>query len=406
MGAADPSGAVWAVLYVPAPEDVEAGCALLAGQPVAFRALMTALRAGCTAVAVPAAFRGTAVERAVDAHPAARAATVWLGSPAALAPPEVALLVPATSVVPVKSLRALRASRPLTALAHAAPEAPIALVDQAIIEPHAKDLAAGHPLGVALQVALGQRAVIALAAGWSLRAISGPARREAERRLLADLGSAIDSWLDTAVHRRLSRRLTPLLVRLGISPNAISALSVVIGLAAAWGWASATLGGAFLGLALYFASVVLDHADGEVARLTFAESALGAWLDTLGDTIVHVAGGLAMGLAAQRLEGSGLVSGVLAALGFAACALVTKTSRPSSGGDGMARTVSALGTRDGYYMLLLLYCAVLGLAPAALPHLVLVAALGSHVYWLSALVARARTAPAAEAKARLEADIL
>ncbi|HET7293542.1 MAG TPA: hypothetical protein VFM88_14045, partial [Vicinamibacteria bacterium] len=92
--------------------------------------------------------------------------------------------------------------------------------------------------------------------------------------------------------------------------------------------------------------------------------------------------------------------------GFAACALVTKTSRPRAGGDGVARTVTALGTRDGYYVLLLLFCGTLALAPAALPPLVLVAALGSHIYWLSALVARARTAPGAEAKARLEADLL
>jgi hypothetical protein len=98
-----------------------------------------------------------------------------------------------------------------------------------------------------------------------------------------------------------------------------------------------------------------------------------------------------MGLAAQRLEGSGLLYGALAALGFAACALVSKTSPRPAAGDGVARTVSALGTRDGFYMLLLLFLLTLGLAPVALPYLVLLAVLGSHVYWLIALAARAST---------------
>ena len=56
---------VQGLLYLPAHEDFEAGCASLASRPVAYRALMTALRAGCTSVAVPSVFRGTEVERAI-----------------------------------------------------------------------------------------------------------------------------------------------------------------------------------------------------------------------------------------------------------------------------------------------------------------------------------------------------
>jgi phosphatidylglycerophosphate synthase len=404
---ADGGTEVRAIVYLPAAEDLEASCARLAGHPVAFRVLMTALRAGCASVAVPAVLRGTAVERAIDAHPGARAATVWISSPATLAAPGPTLLVPSTSVLPVKSLRMLRESAPIAVLSGSSADAPVALVDHCVVESYAKDLAAGHPMGLSLQVALGQGAALSVSPGsWSVRATSESSRHQAERRLLADLGSAIDSWLDTVVHRRLSRLLTPAMVGLGVSPNAISMLSVAIGLVAALGWASATLGGATLGLALYFVSVVLDHSDGEVARLTFAESRLGEWLDTLGDTIVHVGGALAMGIAAQRLEGSGLLYGGLAALGFAASALVSKALPPPPAGDSIARTVSALGTRDGFYVLLVLFLLTLGLAPAALPHLVLVAALGSHLYWLSALIARARTAPPAAQKVRPEVDTI
>jgi phosphatidylglycerophosphate synthase len=392
------------VLYLSTSEDLKAGCASLAGRPVAYRALMTALRAGCTSVAVPPVFRGTEVERAIAAHPRSRSATVWLSGPDSLSGPQPLLLVPAASILPATSLRGLLQTRPVTVLSGSADEAPVALVDRSVRERFADRLATGAPVGPALREALEVTGRRRWPGSWSVRATSEPARRDAERKLLSDLGSAIDSRLDTAVHRRLSRVLTRGLVALGVTPNTISLLSVAIGLVAAWCWARATVGGALLGLALYLLSVVLDHSDGEVARLTFAESRLGAWLDTLGDTVVHASGALALGLAAQRLEGSGLLYGGLAAIGFTVSALVSKTSPRPKAAHGIARTVSALGTRDGFYVLLLLYLLTIGLLPVALPHLVLFAALGSHLYWLSVLATRPRVAPAAVREAPLEAS--
>lgn len=111
-----------------------------------------------------------------------------------------------------------------------------------------------------------------------------------------------------------------------------------------------------------------------------------------------------MGVAAQRLDGSGLLYGWLAALGFIASALVTKTLRRAQAARGVARTVSALGTRDGFYVLLLLYLLTIAAAPAVLSHLVLFAALGSHLYWLSVLATRPRVAPAGARTAPLEAS--
>ena len=108
------------------------------------------------------------------------------------------------------------------------------------------------------------------------------------------------------------------------------------------------------------------------------------------DTVVHVLGALALGLAAARVGGTGVFFGVLAALGFAASALVAKTSPRSLSGQGLARTISAMGTRDGFYLLLLLFIVALGVAPSSLPALVLVAAIGSHAYWVTALAVRLR----------------
>jgi phosphatidylglycerophosphate synthase len=395
---------VQGLLYLPAHEDLEAGCASLAGRPVAYRALMTALRAGCTSVAVPSVFRGTEVERAIAAHPRSRTAAVWLSGSELPAGATSILLIPATSILPTLSLRGLLQTQPVTVLSPSTDEAPVALVSRPVCQPLADRLTSGAPVGADLRSMLAAAPHRVVPGSWSVRATTERTRRDAERRLLSDLGSAIDSRLDTVVHRRLSRVLTRGLVALGVTPNTISVLSVVIGLVGAWCWARASVGGALLGLALYLLSVVLDHSDGEVARLTFAESRLGAWLDTLGDTLVHASGAVALGLAAQRLEGTGLFYGGLAAIGFIASALVSKTLPRPKAAHGLARTVGALGTRDGFYVLLLLYVLTIALAPAALPHLVLFAALGSHLYWLSVLATRPRVAATAARTAPLEAS--
>ena len=379
-----------AVLYLASADDVEAGCANVRGLPVAYRALMTALRAGCPSVAVPEQFRGTVVERAIDTNPRARRATRWLQSGEVRAIPPALVLLPAAVVLPVDALRALLQARTPAVLAGSPDAAPVALVGAPVTGPLAPAVAAGQPIGDALRGALRAHDVERVRGGWCVRALTEWDRRHAQRRLEAGLGSVIDSWLDTALHRRVSRLFTRWAVEIGLSPNMVSLLSLTIGLAAVGCWARATVASAMLGLALYFVSVVLDHTDGEVARLTFAESRLGEWLDASVDTVVHVLGALALGLAAARISGTGLFLGVLAALGFAASALVAKTSPRPIPGPGLTRAISAIGTRDGFYLLLLLFILILGLSPAGLPLLVLVAAIGSHAYWVSALAVRYR----------------
>jgi phosphatidylglycerophosphate synthase len=340
-------------------------------------------------VGVPAEFRGTAVGRAIEANPRARRAVRWLergegGLVGSL------LLVPASMVLPVDALRILLQSPPAAVLAGSPDAAPVAIADATTAGPVVQDIGAGKPVGAALSARLRQLDVSRVPGGWCVWALTEGDRRHAERRLEAGLGSVIDSWLDTAVHRRASRLFTRWAVEIGLSPNMVSLLSLAVGLVAVGCWAHATLSSALLGLALYFLSVVLDHSDGEVARLTFAESKLGEWLDASVDTVIHVLGALALGLAAARGGGRGLFVGVLAALGFAASALVAKTSPRPIAGQGLPRAISAVGTRDGYYLLLVLFILALGVAPASLPLLVIVAAIGSHAYWITALVVRAR----------------
>src|SRR5207247_2596565 len=131
--------------------------------------------------------------------------------------------------------------------------------------------AAGTPLGDDLDRGLKSRDVRAVAEGWYVVARDARGVGEAEARLYAALGSPIDTRLDVVLHRRLSFHVTRAAVWLGVTPNAISVASFLVGLVAVWCFWRASQASALAGLLVYVAAVVLDHADGEVARLTLTE---------------------------------------------------------------------------------------------------------------------------------------
>ena len=221
-----------------------------------------------------------------------------------------------------------------------------------------------------------------------------PARR-ANAPFHHSAGSPIDTRLDTVFHRRLSRPLTRLALALGLTANQVSLASVLVGVLSVWGFWHATPWSALAGLVLYAAAVVLDHSDGEVARLTHSESRLGEWLDVTSDTVIHALLVLAMGVTAQARAGrAGIGLGALAASDVVASALIAKTSpRTAAGGVGgflaaLGGVLAALGNRDGFYAMLLLFILSLTFAPALLPILMIVVAAGSHAYWLTRLAYR------------------
>jgi phosphatidylglycerophosphate synthase len=203
-----------------------------------------------------------------------------------------------------------------------------------------------------------------------------------ERRLLRALENPRDGWIDRLLHRRLSRPLTRLVLPTPITPNAVSLLGIALGVAG--GLALGVAGAVVLAVLLLEASAVLDCVDGELARLRFAESRLGHWIDVSGDTLVHAAllGGVALRLART---GSAPAWPVLAVLGLgvlAAFAVVTwceetETRRRPHGGwenrllDGV---LPPLTTRDWH-----LFVVVFAVA-GRLDLLVPAAAVGAHVF--------------------------
>jgi phosphatidylglycerophosphate synthase len=378
-----------AALYLASPADASTASSAVAGRPVAFRMLMAAVRAGCRRVYVPDIFRASHVERAIAATPSARAAAVWLAHDAK-PPGGPLLLLPAAAVVPPSALAPLLTAPPLALLtASRGGDAPVVAAGAALAATLWTSIAAGRPLGDALGRALQSAEVAAIPGpGWYVRAVSPAARKEAEAHLCADLASAIDTWLDTVFHRRLSRPLSRAAVAAGMTPNQVTLASLLVGLGAVWCFWQATPARALVGLVFYAGAVVLDHADGEVARLTLSESPFGAWLDVAVDTAIHALLVVAMGMTAQQVGGDGAaLAGLLAAIGVVASATLTQTSPPARGGR-IGVLLDALSNRDGFYAMLVIFILGLALRPGALPALMIFLAVGCHAFWLSRLVYR------------------
>lgn len=373
-----------AALYLSGPDDARVAATGVADRPVAFRALMAAVRAGCRRVWVPDSLRRT-VEDAVVASPSARLVVAWL-EPGAARDPAPLLLLPAAALTSPAGLGPLLAAEPpVVAAVSCGRGAPIAALTAGAAGALWDDLAAGKAVGDRLDRALADAGAAAIDGGWYARVVERGDVAAAETALYASLGSPIDTPLDRAFHRRLSRPVTRLAVRWGVAPNHVTLASLLVGLVAAWCLWQATVARALAGLALYAAAVVLDHADGEVARLTFAESSFGRRLDVAVDTVVHVLLVLALGAAAQQAAGSGAAAGGLAAAGVVGSTLVTQRS-PGAPSGAAGGALAALGNRDGYYAMLVVFVVLVAVLPAALPVLMLVVAAGCHAFWLGWLV--------------------
>src|SRR2546430_17102958 len=91
------------------------------------------------------------------------------------------------------------------------------------------------------------------------------------------------------VERRISLALTRRLVGTRVTPDAMTLVSVGIGLVGAAFFLSVSPAFQLTGALLFLAHSILDGCDGELARLKFLESRRGAILDFWGDNVVHVA---------------------------------------------------------------------------------------------------------------------
>jgi choline kinase/phosphatidylglycerophosphate synthase len=114
--------------------------------------------------------------------------------------------------------------------------------------------------------------------------------RKARRRLIdAAADKATDGPVSRFINRPVSKRITPVLVAAGMTPNAISVLSLLLSLGAAALLAQPNYGPMALGGVLAQLASIVDGCDGEVARITMRSSKFGGWFDAQLDRYADVA---------------------------------------------------------------------------------------------------------------------
>lgn len=182
-------------------------------------------------------------------------------------------------------------------------------------------------------------------------------RRRAEDALFARLGRSGDGWFTRHVDRRLSQAITRRLARRDVSPNQITVGSMCLGIVGGLAFVLGTPSAAFAGALLFLLSTILDGCDGELARLTFRESAFGARLDLVGDNVVHVFlfGGIALGLYRAVPSARIAVLGILLVTGVALAMLtVVLTIIRGEPTPAQRALFDAFGSREFAYLLVVL----------------------------------------------------
>ena len=121
------------------------------------------------------------------------------------------------------------------------------------------------------------------------RRLASAADRNAARWLLLNglrKPMLIDGVVGYYFMRPITLRITSLIARLPILPNHVTIFCMLLGIAGAALIAAANAAWQMqLGLLLYFVGATLDCVDGELARVKYKGSYLGAWLDTLADDL-------------------------------------------------------------------------------------------------------------------------
>jgi len=147
-----------------------------------------------------------------------------------------------------------------------------------------------------------------------VRVADHASRRRADAWLWGSIRKSVshDGPVAFYLARPLSAPVSRLLLWIGIAPNAVTVVGLLVGLSSG---ICAGLGGYGLVLAatlLFYVGMILDCVDGEMARITLSTSRAGQWLDTIVDdlSVVFLTVGLGIGLWRETAVVSHLWAGV------------------------------------------------------------------------------------------------
>ncbi len=234
--------------------------------------------------------------------------------------------------------------------------------------------------------------------------LSRAALATAERALRASIIKPTDGRL-ARFNRRLSTPVSVWLIRrLRLSANAMSVFVLALGIYAGWLFSRGDYASGVIAAATSLVASILDGCDGELARLQYAQSAFGCWLDTLGDYVYYVAtfGGLTVGVVRHTGRSEFWWVGALLAVGMALtfALLILLRHRATGGHPERLHAIAkshfyAAGKPWAWLVAKLAPCATRAAMPYGilvfavldlLPVVLLLGVIGAHVYWLSLAV--------------------
>jgi phosphatidylglycerophosphate synthase len=238
--------------------------------------------------------------------------------------------------------------------------------------------AEGRPLPVRMTV---DNPSPVVAGSMAMVILDAASAAEGERKLWASLTSSADGLVDRFFNRPAGRQFSKLLVKTPISPNQVSVVSILIGLASAWFFARGDFVAGALVLQL---CAIIDCVDGDLARALFKQSRLGKWLDLGGDQVVHFSVFAAIGIGVARIDPSvpALALGASAAVGVLICfAVIVRALRQpvAQRGPLLNKLLDATANRD--FSVLLLVLAIFGRMDLFL----WMAGIGIHLFWIALL---------------------
>ena len=144
-----------------------------------------------------------------------------------------------------------------------------------------------------------------------VRVTSPESIARAERFLVAHSGKVLDG-IHRSFNRRLCRPFVRLLSHTSITPNAVTFGGVVISVLSAIAFARGGYSYSVLGSLLFYIAGLFDEMDGMLARIKFAESPRGTWLEGLADGLSYL-----LNIAVQELADEGVRVGYTSTNGLA-----------------------------------------------------------------------------------------
>lgn len=205
-------------------------------------------------------------------------------------------------------------------------------------------------------------------------------------------------------NRSMSLPISVALIRTPLTANQLSLLIVAIGFYAAWLFSIGHYWTGVLGAFLSLAASVLDGCDGEIARLKYQESALGCWIETFGDYSYYIAifVGLTIGAVRQTHVDAFYWIGTLALAGtlLSFAFLIFLRSRITAGRPERLHAIARerFNTEPTLWSRIiwrLSFTATRSAMPygifafslaGALPAIVVLAAIGANIYWISLVI--------------------